>query len=337
MNCPKCQKPLAANARFCDACGAAIAPEPAPEPSGGPAATAAWAAPSAALPAVPGLLQRIKNILISPRTEWTVIAGEQTAAAQLFGGYVVPLVVFAAVLNFLHLSVFGVSLPFGGSFRTPLLHGLEMAVLTVVFGIIGVFLIGLVINALAPTFGGSRDQRRALQAAAYSLTPALLGAVLALSPILPSLLQLAAGCYGIYVLFLGLPVLMRSPPERAVGYTATVVICTLLVGIVLSIASAGLGLTGRAGLMSRPAGRPGTGGGRRRQRRGWCARHHPAGQGATGRGTEQPGQGQRAEPGDHGHGDDSCHGRHGRRRQRPPEPRRRRRRPDERTGWGHGR
>jgi len=67
-----------------------------------------------------------------------------------------------------------------------------------------------------------------MKVAAYSLTPACLSSILALSPVLPTLLQFLAGCYGIYVLYLGLPVVMRAPKERALGYTATVVICTIL-------------------------------------------------------------------------------------------------------------
>jgi hypothetical protein len=81
--------------------------------------------------------------------------------------------------------------------------------------------------------------------AAYSFTPAWLSALLALSPVLPMLLQWVAFFYGIYVLYLGLPVLMRSPQERALGYTATVVVCTLLLGIVFI----GIGMVaGRFGL-----------------------------------------------------------------------------------------
>ncbi len=68
----------------------------------------------------------------------------------------------------------------------------------------------------------------------------------AVPPILPTLLQLLAGCYGIYTLYLGLPVLMHSPKERAVGYTATVVVCTFLMGIVFTVASMALGLGGHA-------------------------------------------------------------------------------------------
>lgn len=86
-----------------------------------------------------------------------------------------------------------------------------------------------------------------MKVAAYALTPAWLSSVLALSPVLPSLLQFLAGCYGIYVMALGLPVLMRTPRDKTVGYTATVVVCVLLLGVVFGIASAVVGHFGPSG------------------------------------------------------------------------------------------
>lgn len=258
MNCPKCNKPVPANARFCGGCGQQIeapsaasqAPQipPAQAPamataaggasaavSGAAAATSkAWAAAAAS---APGLLSRVKNIVLSPKTEWPVIAPEPTSASQLFVGYVMPLAVLAALVGFLRMSVLGVSSAFGSSFRMPISSGLTYTVMMFVSALFGVFVVGLIINALAGTFSGTKDQRQALKVAAYSLTPAMLSSVLALSPILATLLQLLAGLYGIYVLYLGLPVLMQSPKEKAFGYTASVVICTILVGIVFAVLS----------------------------------------------------------------------------------------------------
>jgi hypothetical protein len=120
--------------------------------------------------------------------------------------------------------------------------------------LIGVFIVGIIINALAPTFSGQRDQRQALKVAAYSLTPAMLSSVLALSPILPTLLQLLAGIYGIYVLSLGLPVVMQSPREKSFGYTASVVICTILLGVVLAVLTSVAHIGGnRLGMMGSTA------------------------------------------------------------------------------------
>jgi hypothetical protein len=233
MNCPKCNKPVSPDARFCGGCGQQIE---ALSAGASAAVSTAWgaAAASAAAVSAPGLLSRIKNLILSPKTEWPAIAPETTGSAQLYVGYVMPLALLAAVLGFLRMSVLGVSSAFGGSFRMPISSGLTYTVMMFVSALFGVFVVGLIVNALAPTFSGTKDQRQALKVAAYSLTPALLSSVLALSPVLPTLLQLLAGLYGIYVLYLGLPVLMQAPKEKALGYTVSVVICTILVGVVFA-------------------------------------------------------------------------------------------------------
>jgi hypothetical protein len=232
MNCPNCNGPVPANARFCGSCGQHIEGAAA---AGAASATAsqAWGAASAP----PGLLSRVKDIVLSPRTEWPVIAPEPTTAPQLFVGYVMPLAVLAALMGFLRMSVLGVNSAFGNSLRMPISSGLTYTVMMFASALFGVFVVALIINTLAPTFSGTKDQRQALKVAAYSLTPAMLSSVLALSPVLATLLQLLAGLYGIYVLSLGLPVLMQSPKERAFGYTASVVICSILVGIVFGVLS----------------------------------------------------------------------------------------------------
>jgi hypothetical protein len=247
---------LAPNARFCGSCGqrldaappgsvrstpaAAVALDPLPA-GGGESARAASQIQALA----PAFIARVKNIVLAPRSEWDVIAPESTTVAQLYTGYVVILSALAALFSFVRLSLIGVSLPFGGGvLRYPLASGLTTAAMGFVFGLVGVLLVGLIINALAGTFSARRDQRQALKVAAYSLTPAWLGSVLALSPVLPSLLQFVSGCYGIYVLYLGLPVVMGTPRDKAVGYTAAVVIGTILTGILFGAVAGGLGLFG---------------------------------------------------------------------------------------------
>jgi hypothetical protein len=256
MQCPKCKAPLEADSRFCGRCGQMIdkggaQPAAVAQPAfAGGAATATLAGTAAAESAsvaspLRRLIERVKNIVIKPKLEWPMIAAEPTSITQLYLGYVMPLAAFAAIMTFVHMSVLGMRIPFGGVMRTPLDGGLLAAVYSFAFALLGLFLVGLIINALAPTFAGTGDRRQALKVAAYSFTPAWLASLLALSPVLPTLLQWIAFLYGIYVLYLGLPVLMRSPQDRALGYTATVVICTLLLGVVFI----GLGMVaGRLGV-----------------------------------------------------------------------------------------
>ncbi len=200
------------------------------------------------------LIGRVKNICLTPKTEWSVIATESTPTANLITGYVLPLAGVAAVAGFIGGSLIGQSVPFVGTYRTPLATGLGLAVFSVIAAVIGVFVISLIINALAPTFAAQKDSAQALKVAAYSFTPAWIAGVFQILPVL-GLLALLGAVYGLYLLYLGLPRLMKCPQDKAIGYTAVVVICAIVISVVLT--AVGGTITGTrlalSGALSRPA------------------------------------------------------------------------------------
>jgi hypothetical protein len=176
---------------------------------------------------------RAKNILLTPNTEWPVIAEETTPTNSLITGYVVPLAAIGAVAGFIGGSLVGITLPFVGTYRVPIATGLATAVFVFVMAIVGVFILSFIINALAPTFGAQKNTAQALKVAVYSYTPAWLAGVFQILPSL-GILALLAGLYGIYLLYLGLPQVMKSPPDKAAAYTAVVVVCAIVLSIVVS-------------------------------------------------------------------------------------------------------
>ena len=99
------------------------------------------------------LQTRAKNILLTPNTEWPVIAGEQTSTGALITGYVMPLAAIGAVAGFIGGSIVGTTIPFVGTYRAPILAGLTTAVFMFVMAIVGVLILAFIIDALAPTFG----------------------------------------------------------------------------------------------------------------------------------------------------------------------------------------
>jgi hypothetical protein len=123
-----------------------------------------------------------------------------------------------------------------GTYRFPFGTGLGIALTTFVMALVGVFVVSLIINALAPKFGGEKNSAQALKLAVYSYTPAWIAGVLQIASML-ALLGLIAGLYGLYLLYLGLPRLMKCPQDRAVGYTVVVVLCAIGIGIVMSLIS----------------------------------------------------------------------------------------------------
>ncbi|MBL0143541.1 MAG: YIP1 family protein [Betaproteobacteria bacterium] len=195
------------------------------------------------------LIDRVKNILLTPKTEWPVIAGEASTTGELMGGYVAPLAGISVLCAFVGQSLVGMSLPFIGTYRTPVLAGIGVAVFSFAMAFVGTFILSLIINALAPKFGGEKNPAQALKVAVYSYTPAWIAGVLGIIPAL-SLIGVLISLYGLYLLYLGLPRLMKNPEEKSIGYTAVVVICAIVIGIVFSLMAGGLmALTGGGPMM----------------------------------------------------------------------------------------
>jgi hypothetical protein len=183
------------------------------------------------------IVERVKKLLLTPAAEWNVIAEEKTQAGPLITGYVLPLAAISAVAGFVGGSIIGQNLPFVGYIRTSIVAGLGGAVLGIVLTVAGVFVISLIINALAPTFGAEKNAEQAFKVAVYSGTPAWVAGVFQIWPAL-GLLVLLASLYGLYLLYLGLTRLMKCPQDRALGYTAVVVVCAIAVFVVGGTVSA---------------------------------------------------------------------------------------------------
>jgi hypothetical protein len=120
--------------------------------------------------------------------------------------------------------------------RTPIGTALTGALVGYVLTLIGVYVLALVIDGLAPTFDGTKSQIQALKVAAYSSTASWLAGIFALVPGLRVLGIL--GLYSLYLLYLGLPVLMKSPKEKALGYTVVVIIAAVVLFMIIGLVAA---------------------------------------------------------------------------------------------------
>ena len=181
------------------------------------------------------LIQRVQDILLKPKETWPVIAQEPATVASIYNGYVIYLAAIPAIAGFIGLSLVGVG-GFGIGFRVPIVAGLVNMVVGFALSLVMVFVLALIVDALAPTFGGTKSQIAALKVVAYGATAGFVGGIFSLLPAL-SILGLLAGLYSIYLIYTGLPVLMRCPPEKAVGYTAVVIVCGIVLGILIGVVS----------------------------------------------------------------------------------------------------
>ena len=179
------------------------------------------------------LVQRVKGILLSPQTEWQVIDAEPTTTAELYKSYIAPLAAIGPIAQIIGYSVFGITVPFAGTYRVPIGSAITSALIAYILTLAGTYVLALIIDALAPTFNGQRSQIQALKVAAYSSTASWLAGIFALIPGLRLLAIL--GLYSLYLLYVGLPIVMKAPREKALAYTAVVILAAIVLFMIIGM------------------------------------------------------------------------------------------------------
>ena len=210
-------------------------------------------------PQAASLLNRAKALILTPKDEWPKIAASPEGIGDIYRSWVLPLAAIGPVAQFIGGTVFGYG-AFGFSYKPSLMSALGTAIMSYGLTLIGVYLVALVIDALAPSFGGTKNKVAAFKVAAFGSTAAWVAGIFGIIPALGFLGLL--GLYSLYLIFLGLPLLMKSPPEKATGYIIATIVVAFVVSIVVGIASTSLssamfggGMMGAAsGTMTVPGG-----------------------------------------------------------------------------------
>lgn len=183
------------------------------------------------------IINRIKSILVSPKTEWQTIEAENAPHAKVFTTYVVPLALIPAIAAFIGYGMIGYSVL--GHHVSSVSWGFRQAVVQYAAMLGGTYITAIVINALAENFGAKKDFDRAFSLVAYAYTPMFVGGVFYLLPSLSWLASLA-GLYGLYLLYIGLQPMMKAPADKQISYFVVSLIVTIAVSAVLSFVLAAI-------------------------------------------------------------------------------------------------
>jgi hypothetical protein len=184
------------------------------------------------------IVARAKNITLSPKAEWPVIAAEPDTVAGLYQNYIVILAAIGPIAQFIGLAVFGMSVPLFGTFHLGIGTLLVQLVLSYAMSLAMAFIVALIIDGLAPSFGAVKGQVQALKTVTYAWTPVWIIGILQLFPflgVLTVLVMIATLIYSIYLLNMGLQHTMQAPSTRSAGYTAVVIIISIVIGFILSL------------------------------------------------------------------------------------------------------
>ncbi|MBN8577553.1 MAG: YIP1 family protein [Cytophagales bacterium] len=175
------------------------------------------------------LIDRAKNILLTPKTEWNVIAGETTPLATLFTSYVLPLIVVSTIGSFLS------GVLFTGAFGFGVTYAIKGAIITFISASVSYFVSVYVIDWLAPQFNSEKDLTKSAQLVAYANTPSYLAGLLDFIPVLSMLIRLAGVVYAVYLIYLGLEPLKKTPEDKKIIYL--IVAFVVLVGLTFLLAA----------------------------------------------------------------------------------------------------
>jgi hypothetical protein len=195
------------------------------------------------------LVDRVKSILLDPKNAWPRIAAEPATVQSIYTGWVMILAAIGPIIILLRSLVLSTGMMFGPSLA------LRAAVAGYVNSLVGVALLALIVDVLAPSFGGSKDYLRSLKLVAYSFTPLWVAQIALIVPFLGLLVVLVALIYGFYLFFIGAPLLARASEAKAVPYTIVVVLCAIVVAVIIqrimfAVMGFGTVMNGGAGLVS---------------------------------------------------------------------------------------
>lgn len=178
------------------------------------------------------LIERAKAILTTPKTEWDVINGESDDASKITMTYLIPLILIGTVASFIGFGLIGVNYGFGYKFKSTEL-GIKLAISYAVRGVAGVYILAFIIDALAPQFNSEKNFNKSFQLAAYSSTASLVAAVLLILPSLAILIIIAA-IYGLYIAYLGIPVLKKTSQDKHAVYFVVILVVSFAINLILS-------------------------------------------------------------------------------------------------------
>jgi Yip1 domain len=181
------------------------------------------------------IIQRARAVLVTPRTEWPVIAAEPTTVQDLYREYIMILAAIAPIAQFVKVSILGYAWHGFRVYRLGMGPGLTAAIVQYVASLAAVYLLGIIVEALAANFGGQPNRLQALKLVGYSYTASWIAGAALILPGLAGLIGLAGAIYSIYLLYLGLPGTMKVVPERAAGYTAVIVVSGVVLGWIIAV------------------------------------------------------------------------------------------------------
>ncbi|MFE8072641.1 Yip1 family protein [Marinobacteraceae bacterium S3BR75-40.1] len=173
------------------------------------------------------------GLLSHPDQEWEKIRKDSESVSKLYFTHVLLLALVPAIAGFYGTTRVGWQVGDGQLITLTNASALQLCVLFYAAMLAGIYIIGRFIDFFAATYGVRDENPRGVVLAAYTATPMFILGVIAIYPNVwvNMLVGLIAVAYSVYLLYEGLPILMRIPPERGFMFATSV----LTVGLVMLV------------------------------------------------------------------------------------------------------
>lgn len=185
------------------------------------------------------ILNHTLGIFLHPDSEWESIRQEQRSFQSVFFGHIPFLALIPCVSAYVGVTKVGWTIGDGAPVLLAAESALAFCTLAYMGLLIGVYLFGEFINWMARTYGVQDDKQRRHDEsgamAVYVSTPMFLAGIFNIYPQLWLIvISLSiAGVYTVYLIYEGMPILMRLDKERAFMYSSSVI----TVGLVLMVST----------------------------------------------------------------------------------------------------
>lgn len=185
-------------------------------------------------------IQHMMGILYHPKEEWGQIRKEHFSSTHIFLQQISVLAAIPAISMFIGTTQVGWSIAGSEYVKLEAMSALPAAVAFYFAMWVAVAFITYTIRWMEKNYGGNVSFEDCLSLATYTATPLFLSGLAALYPLLwfNVAVGLVAISYTVYLLYTGVPVIMRIPEERAFMFSTsilTVGLCTLVGIIVTSV------------------------------------------------------------------------------------------------------
>ncbi|MFA7552687.1 MAG: Yip1 family protein [Spongiibacteraceae bacterium] len=177
------------------------------------------------------MIGNILGLLIKPKTQWQRIAdrGEQSLVFPVV--YVIVLALLPALAWFYGTTKIGWTVGDGDIIKMTPDSAAVIIVLFYLTMVASVCVIGYMIHWMSKTYGSDASTASGIAVAGFSATPLFIAGAIGFFPIfwVALLISVAAVSYAVYLLYLGIPIMMKIPEERGFLFASAVVAFCLVI------------------------------------------------------------------------------------------------------------